>query len=58
MKIAFIGIGALSGYFEGMLARVGNDVIFIARGATGFMVDAPDQIQPVPRKAFEIQSPY
>lgn len=50
----FIGIGALGSYFEGMLARAGNDVIFIARGATGFMIDAPDQVQAVLRKAFEI----
>jgi 2-dehydropantoate 2-reductase len=34
MRIAFIGIGALGGYFGGMLARAGNDVIFIARGVT------------------------
>jgi 2-dehydropantoate 2-reductase len=34
MRIAFIGIGALGGYFGGMLARAGNEVIFIARGAT------------------------
>jgi len=32
MKIAFIGIGALGGYFGGRLAKAGNDVIFIARG--------------------------
>jgi 2-dehydropantoate 2-reductase len=33
MKIAFIGIGALGGYFGGRLAKAGNDVTFIARGA-------------------------
>jgi len=33
MKIAFIGIGALGGYFGGRLAKAGNDVSFIARGA-------------------------
>ena len=33
MRIAFIGIGALGGYFGGLLAKAGNDVIFIARGA-------------------------
>jgi 2-dehydropantoate 2-reductase len=32
MRIAFIGIGALGGYFGGRLAKAGNDVIFIARG--------------------------
>jgi 2-dehydropantoate 2-reductase len=34
MRIAFIGIGALGGYFGGRLAKAGNDVVFIARGAT------------------------
>lgn len=33
MKIAFIGIGALGGYFGGRLAKAGNDVVFVARGA-------------------------
>ena len=33
MRIAFVGIGALGGYFGGRLAKAGNDVIFIARGA-------------------------
>ncbi len=33
MRIAFIGIGALGGYFGGRLAKAGNDVIFLARGA-------------------------
>ena len=33
MRSAFIGIGALGGYFGGRLAKAGNDVIFIARGA-------------------------
>lgn len=33
MRIAFIGIGALGGYFGGKLAKAGNDVVFIARGA-------------------------
>jgi 2-dehydropantoate 2-reductase len=32
MRIAFIGIGALGGYFGGRLAKAGNDVVFIARG--------------------------
>jgi len=48
MKIAFIGIGALGGYFGGRLAKVGNDVIFIARGSTlealrknGLRVESP-----------------
>lgn len=34
MRIAFLGIGALGGYFGGRLAKAGNDVVFIARGAT------------------------
>lgn len=33
MKIAFIGIGGLGGYFGGRLAKAGNEVVFIARGA-------------------------
>ena len=33
MRIAFIGIGALGGYFGDRLAKAGNDVTFIARGA-------------------------
>ncbi|MGO9212094.1 MAG: 2-dehydropantoate 2-reductase [Terriglobales bacterium] len=48
MKIAFIGIGALGGYFGGRLAKAGNEVIFIARGATlealrknGLRVESP-----------------
>jgi len=48
MKIAFIGIGALGGYFGGRLAKAGNDVIFIARGSTlealrknGLRVESP-----------------
>ncbi len=34
MKFAFVGIGALGGYFGGRLAGAGNDVVFLARGAT------------------------
>ena len=48
MKIAFIGIGALGGYFGGRLQKAGNDVIFIARGAmlealhkNGLRVESP-----------------
>jgi len=48
MKIAFLGIGALGGYFGGRLAKAGNDVIFVARGATlealrnnGLRVESP-----------------
>src|SRR5918993_766212 len=33
MRIAVIGAGAVGGYYGGMLARAGNDVILIARGA-------------------------
>lgn len=33
MKIAVYGTGGVGGYFGGRLARVGNDVTFIARGA-------------------------
>ena len=48
MKIAFIGIGGLGGYFGGRLAKAGNDVVFIARGTTlealrknGLRVESP-----------------
>lgn len=33
MKIAIIGTGGVGGYFGGKLARAGNDVTFVARGA-------------------------
>lgn len=48
MKLAFVGIGGLGGYFGGRLAKAGNDVIFIARGSTleelrknGLRVESP-----------------
>jgi 2-dehydropantoate 2-reductase len=34
MKIAIIGTGSLGGYFGGRLALAGNEVHFVARGAT------------------------
>ena len=33
MRIAILGTGGVGGYFGGLLARAGNDVHFIARGA-------------------------
>jgi 2-dehydropantoate 2-reductase len=33
MRIAVIGAGGTGGYFGGLLARAGQDVTFIARGA-------------------------
>ncbi|MDE2802550.1 MAG: 2-dehydropantoate 2-reductase, partial [Chloroflexota bacterium] len=33
MKIAVYGTGGVGGYFGGRLARAGEDVTFIARGA-------------------------
>ncbi len=33
MKIAIMGTGSIGGYFGGRLARAGEDVVFIARGA-------------------------
>jgi 2-dehydropantoate 2-reductase len=33
MKIALMGSGGIGGYFGGLLARKGEDVTFIARGA-------------------------
>ena len=48
MKIAFMGTGALGGYLGGRLARTGNDVTFVARGAmlealrkNGLRVESP-----------------
>lgn len=32
MKIAIIGVGAVGGFFGGLLAKANNDVTFIARG--------------------------
>ncbi|MDQ5874894.1 MAG: 2-dehydropantoate 2-reductase, partial [Actinomycetota bacterium] len=34
MRIAVIGAGGVGGYFGGVLARSGEDVTFVARGAT------------------------
>jgi 2-dehydropantoate 2-reductase len=34
MRIAVVGAGGTGGYFGGLLARAGEDVTFIARGAT------------------------
>lgn len=34
MRIAVIGVGAVGGYFGGRLAEAGEDVTFVARGAT------------------------
>lgn len=34
MRIAVIGVGGVGGYFGGRLAQAGNEVTFIARGAT------------------------
>ena len=33
MKIAIMGTGGVGGYYGGLLARSGQDVTFIARGA-------------------------
>jgi 2-dehydropantoate 2-reductase len=33
MKIAMVGCGGIGGYYGGLLARAGHDVVFIARGA-------------------------
>lgn len=34
MRVAVVGVGGLGGYFGGRLAHAGEDVTFIARGAT------------------------
>ena len=48
MRIAVIGAGAVGGYFGGCLARAGERVVFVARGATlaalrsrGLRVESP-----------------
>ncbi len=48
MRIAVIGVGAVGGYFGGCLARTGEEVFFIARGAhlaalrqQGLRIDSP-----------------
>jgi 2-dehydropantoate 2-reductase len=33
MRVAIVGSGGVGGYYGGMLARAGEDVTFIARGA-------------------------
>ena len=33
MRIAVVGVGGTGGYFDELLARAGEDVTFIARGA-------------------------
>jgi 2-dehydropantoate 2-reductase len=33
VKIAMVGCGGIGGYYGGLLARAGHDVVFIARGA-------------------------
>ena len=33
MRIAVIGVGGVGGYFGGQLAALGEDVLFVARGA-------------------------
>src|SRR3990172_3160595 len=33
MRIAMVGSGGVGGYFGGLLARAGHEVIFVARGA-------------------------
>ncbi|HEU5347824.1 MAG TPA: 2-dehydropantoate 2-reductase [Ktedonobacterales bacterium] len=49
MRIAVVGTGGVGAYFGGRLAQVGEDVIFVARGAhlkaiqeSGLRVDSPD----------------
>src|SRR5690348_8923418 len=56
MRIAVVGTGGVGGYFGGRLAQAGEDVVFIARGATlsalresGLRVESADgdfRIQP------------
>jgi 2-dehydropantoate 2-reductase len=48
MKIAFMGIGGLGGYFGGRLAKAGNDVVFVARGA---------MLEALQRNGLRVESP-
>src|SRR6185295_8826741 len=34
MRIAVVGVGGVGGYFGGRLAQAGEEVVFVARGAT------------------------
>jgi 2-dehydropantoate 2-reductase len=34
MRTAVVGVGVIGGYFDGALARGGEDVAFVARGTT------------------------
>lgn len=49
MKIAIMGSGGVGGYYGGMLARSGNDVTFIARGA---------HLKAICEKGLQIKSVY
>ena len=58
MRIAIIGAGGTGGYFGGLLARAGEDITFIARGAHldalrahGITVQSPTEQFTVPAQA-------
>lgn len=40
MRIAFVGAGAVGGFYGALLARTGHDVVFVARGAHGDAINA------------------
>ncbi|MFW9794223.1 MAG: ketopantoate reductase family protein [Candidatus Thorarchaeota archaeon] len=48
MRIAVIGAGGVGGYFGGLLAKAGEDVIFVARGKHG---------EAIAKNGLHIQSP-
>src|SRR5512136_675904 len=49
MKIAIMGTGGVGGYYGGMLAKAGQDVTFIARGA---------HLQAIREKGLQVKSIY
>jgi 2-dehydropantoate 2-reductase len=48
LRIAIIGTGGVGGYFGGLLAKSGEDVVFIARGA---------HLQAIKKNGLQIRSP-
>jgi 2-dehydropantoate 2-reductase len=61
MRIAVVGTGVVGGYFGGELAHAGEDVVFLARGASlhaipayGLQVESVDSNFAVRRRALEV----
>ena len=58
MRIAVVGAGGTGGYFGGLLARAGEDVTFIARGACplGARTTTCQELRPVSARFFEVET--